>query len=106
MVKPVISQSGQTISIAWTAPANNSDSITAYVISIFHPALNDYKESVALCNGAGATEIANLKCDIAMTDLISTIGYSPGTVIKAKAQAINSKGTSALSTESTETIVA
>ena len=105
---PTISQSGKTVTIAWTPPTTNGAVITAYTVLLLD--MNDgvYREYPSLCNGTAALNAnsTNPSCAIQMSSFTSTLKYTIGTYIRAEFTATNSKGTSPISNPSTGTIVA
>jgi len=106
MTKPTIALSSTDITISWSAATANGDDVSRYEVQIYNPSTSEYEENQSVCDGSGATEIANLACTIPMTSFISTLGYSPGDTILAKVLAANVKGEGPVSDPSTETIVA
>jgi hypothetical protein len=105
---PTITQSGKTVTVAWTPPTINGAVITAYTVLLLD--MNDgiYREYPTLCNGTAALNAnsAAPSCTIQMSSFTSTLSYSIGTYIRAQFTATNSKGTSTVSSPSTGTIVA
>jgi len=101
MVAPVVTLDGLYVKIAWTPPTANNDPITSYQVLI-EDATNTYIEDTAVCDGADATNFANLFCRVPMTKLWTTPFSLPqGRTITAKVAAINGRGSSAISVANT-----
>ena len=113
MSKVRITQAADSTSVTftWDRPTTNGLPITAYTILLFSASTNTYAENAALCNGtsvlnAASAETTTYSCNIAMTDITGTLGYSAGAFIKAKAKASNDRGSSDESEASDDSIKA
>ena len=85
----------KSIVFTWTAPNNRGDSVTEYQVAIFSMRFNTYITSLTLCDYT----YPNTTCSILHTTVLSTLGYSPGDIVKAKSRAKNSYGWSEWSLE-------
>lgn len=89
---------GTDIRFTWVLPtATNGDAITAVRVKLLNKNSNTYKTST-LCDGSNVNQ---LYCDITMANLQSSLGYTPGDLVKATAEAQNSKGYGASSVANT-----
>jgi len=88
--------------ISWTQPAINGATITAYKIVIAQSDGTTYTESTTYCDGTDSGILAQKYCLVPMSALTaSPYSLARGTLVKAKAQAQNSKGWSTLSAANT-----
>ena len=90
-----------TLVVSWVEPFNNGDTITGYQVLI-QKADGDFAEDFYNCN---MTQSTALTCEIPLTTLQNDYGLDWGSETSAKVLAINSYGTSALSTKSTATTI-
>ena len=90
----IINQTGTLLRFSWTAPTNNGDLITGYLIYILTKPSNLYQVDTTLCDGTKNPALTDMFCEFSMPLLAN---YNLGDLIDAKVQAINSKGYSVLS---------
>jgi hypothetical protein len=96
-IAPVTSIDPSTggVAIAWTAPSDRGDPITAYLIEIQDvlPSQGTW-HSVSACNGADPTTMAALSCVVPMSILTdpTTLGYTFDEVVWVRVSATNSYG--------------
>jgi hypothetical protein len=82
-----------SVRITWAAPSENGSPISAYEVKILSATPDTYYESLAECDGADATIMANLYCDVSMSTLIaSPFLLSEGDAIVAIVKAENIVG--------------
>mmetsp|Transcript_33982 Transcript_33982/g.25069 ORF Transcript_33982/g.25069 Transcript_33982/m.25069 type:complete len:432 (-) Transcript_33982:2733-4028(-) len=91
MSAPTITELLLNAHIAWVAPDSNSDSITGYQILILKADGVTWLEDTTDCDGL-SIPMGQLYCDVPMTTLVSTYGYSLGELVIAKVRATNSIG--------------
>lgn len=85
------------VRVAWTAPADNAEPITAYRIEFSYS--GGWAEDTAACNGTDSTIAANLYCIVPMATLrASPFSLTYDQQIQVRAQAKNAFGWSATST--------
>jgi titin len=87
--------------IAWVAPDDRGAAITAYHVFV-KKSDGTMTTDLTYCNGADATVIANLFCEIPMAALrAAPYSLAVGALVEAQVQAENLKGTGGLSTLNT-----
>jgi hypothetical protein len=99
MASPTTSLDYPTVTIAWTTPFNNGNTINAYQIVIFSHVENDFIERTDLCDGADVTTFSLRECEIDMSYFFTDLGYSHTDLILVKARAANSVGWGSYSTQ-------
>lgn len=96
-----------SLKISWEAPTNtNGADITAYRVLLMNDLTSEYAEYTSLCDAnalnSDPTPTFLMYCVIPMQDIIDTLGYSPGKMVQATAEAYNSKGWSTPSDTNTQ----
>jgi hypothetical protein len=82
-----------SVRITWVAPSENGSPISAYEVKILSTTPDSYYESLAECDGADATIMTNLYCDVSMSTLVaSPFLLSEGDAIVAIVKAENIVG--------------
>jgi hypothetical protein len=64
--KPTLSEDGTSVSIVWTAPNSNYDTITAYKVYII-TSTGSYVESTSACDGSLPLTVSTMKCLVPMS---------------------------------------
>lgn len=83
------------VAITWTTPSDDGgSSITGYSVQIYNPTTG-VASSSSECD---LSSTVALTCSVKTTTLISSFGYTPGQILKAKVAAINANGTGGFST--------
>ena len=77
---------GLNVRISWTAPADNSETITAYQILIVKSDASQLEDTVN-CDGSQAGIISNLYCDVPYDTLRTTYGLVYGDLVQAVVRA-------------------
>jgi len=91
MDPPVITENLLKAKIEWDAPNDNSDAITGYEIYILHSDGVTWSQDMTDCDGMTIL-VAQEYCEVPMTTLVSTYGYSRGELVIAKVRAKNDIG--------------
>jgi len=93
---PVISLSNTFCRITFTAPLDNSESITAYLVEI-EKSDGTFLET-SYCDGSDLTVISQMYCEVPMTTIIDSTIYNiaSGATIIARVSAFNAFGWSAI----------
>ena len=87
MVNTVVASTD--IFIAWQAPPNGGDDITAYEVELYIPATGSYAVDVTYCDNLDETM---LQCSIPHAHLIDTYAFQVGDILKARVKAYNVNG--------------
>ena len=104
LTAPTVTQSGTDVIFTWSAPSdNNGAEVTAYTLYIFDKTTTNYVDHTSKCTSYTTLDTT---CTVPMTTFTSTLGYSIGEQITAKATATNSQGESTQSGASTENVLA
>jgi len=87
---PTTTFSPDTVTIKWTAPANNGAAVTGYIITIRGSDLATYTADMTNCNGTSASIVSTLNCTIPVSVLRASPYNLPyGSSIWSKVTAIN-----------------
>jgi hypothetical protein len=81
-----------SVKISWTAPSDNSDTITSYKILIRESDGITYSEETTNCDGLDSTIRTNRECYVPLTTLRTDFGLEYGDLVVARARATNSIG--------------
>jgi hypothetical protein len=81
-----------SVKISWTAPDDNSDSITSYHILILKSDGIEYAEDTTNCDGTDSTIVSSTQCLVLLTDLRTNFGLAYGNLVVVKVRASNSLG--------------
>jgi hypothetical protein len=104
----VISTSNLNVKLSWSLPTTNGYPISSYQILLYNPSLTPspyYAEVKSLCDGSNLQVRQAQSCSIPMSSFISSLGYSAGQQIQARAIATNQLGSSTQSIDSTSVIL-
>ena len=92
MDPPVITENLLKAKIEWDAPYDNSDTITGYEIEILEADGVTWTIDLTDCDGLSTIPVAQEYCEVPMTTLVGTYGYSQGDLVIARVRARNSIG--------------
>jgi hypothetical protein len=97
---PTVALSSTTITITWTAPTDNNDPITSYIVYV-EDSTGTGIEDTAECDGSTTDVVTNLSCEFTMSTLLDT-GYNlnVGDAIIATVKAYNDYGWGSVSPDS------
>jgi large repetitive protein len=85
------------VKIAWAAPTDNFDAITAYQVLIADGA-GDFAERTSVCDGSQPATVSALSCLVPMTALwAAPFSLAQGAPLLATVRALNGRGWSAMS---------
>ena len=90
------------VKISWTAPANNGNTLTAYLIEILDLAETTWSTTTH-CDGSTSTIFSQRYCIIAMSALITTpFSLTLDTLVKVRISASNAVGFGPVSSTNTD----
>ena len=81
-----------SVKISWTAPSDNSDTITSYKILIRESDGLTYSVDTTTCDGSDSTIRTTRECYVPLTTLRTDFGLGYGDLVVARARATNSIG--------------
>jgi hypothetical protein len=105
-VAPTTQNSGQDITISWTAPSDNGAEITSYLVTIRHSDGVTFSEDSVACDASLSSIILATSCDVPLSTLTSApYNLLFGDSVYAKVVATNVKGSTVGSLEGNSAII-
>ena len=74
------STDGLKVKFTWSAPTNRGSTVFEYEVSLFSMRFT-YVTSLSTCDYT----FPNVTCEVPHTTLLTTFGYNPGDIVKARA---------------------
>jgi hypothetical protein len=105
MSTPTTSLAYPTVTITFTEPFNNGNTIIGYEIKIYSYTQASFIVDIAVCDGSLQEVIDSLECDVLMSTLITDYGYQHGQLILAKVRAQNSVGWGSYSSQNSGGVI-